>query len=239
MKRDEYTECSKFTYKGKTYNFVSRLGQLITGEIGGKEKKINEMADTFEWTKPFVVTTKGYEGVKFEIGKETTTLNLIQSAELLNTLKDFVESVAQITTYVEYYNDFDKKIDDVVKKSYNKENKEYSIGGNYAMFLKTVHSIPGTEIKMTDNHKAAEILKVAYKKKHSKDKLIFDSELSDCYIYTKDKYTAKRFLLWIYENYIKSWLNDNDVEHYLQFEEDYKNSSSELKKYFNHLMMKF
>ena len=107
------------------------------------------------------------------------------------------------------------------------------------MFLDTAHDIPGTNIRMADNHTAAKILKKAYEKAYPKDKVLFDPECSHCYVYAKNKETAKRFLLWMYENYIKDWLKKNDVEHYAQFELDYKNSEKELQQYFVHLMTKF
>lgn len=46
---DEHTNCSTFTFKGKIYNFVSRMGMLITGECDGEEFKANEMAQGFSW----------------------------------------------------------------------------------------------------------------------------------------------------------------------------------------------
>jgi hypothetical protein len=71
--------------------------------------------------------------------------------------------------------------------------------------LKTKHSVDGTDVVFADNNKAGKILKAAYKKIHPKNKIVFDTEMSHCYVYAKTRDEAKRFMVWMNETYFKPW----------------------------------
>ncbi len=143
------------------------------------------------------------KGIEFKIGKEKKILSWKSIFKLRDSLSEHCDWYENWYPYVNYYKNWNeqsvgKYLDKMEEKK--SQNIEYSLGGNYSIFLRTKSGI------MCDNHKAADIIKREYKKEYGKEsvnKLIFDSEMSHCYIYTKDREEAKRFLWWIYQKYIK------------------------------------
>jgi hypothetical protein len=129
---------------------------------------------------------------------------------MIDFLKKNLKIRAELAPTLDYYKDFETKIDSLLdedEKNWNdSDEKIYSIGANYAEFLGT--SFGEHEIKWADNHQAAMILKKEFSKLYPDNKLVFDTEASHCYVYTKDRQEAKTFLTWVYNTYIKDYLKD-------------------------------
>lgn len=163
-------------------------------------------------TNKLEVSVVSFEnGIEFKIGKEKKTLSWKSVFDLKNTLSHHCDWYNDWFHYVSYYTDWNIKIIEEHLDSFEETEElnamEYSLSDNYAMFTRSKSS----NGLMCDNHDAAKILKTEYKKEFgikSVKKLIFDPEMSYCYIYTKDKEEAKRFLWWVYKKYISPTLKN-------------------------------
>jgi hypothetical protein len=169
------------------------------------------------------------EGDKVEAEKK---LNLFSALELYDLLKDNLKTIGyhlnQMNMYRHYADDVDSDLDKQ-ETHFDKENRVYSLGGNFAFFLQTKKDLGGDSgIIMADNNAAGDILKKAYKKAYPKNKIRFDAEMSYCYVETDSREEAKRFTLWMNEKYIKPWV-DQYVEEWDEFVKLYDESTDERK----------
>lgn len=168
------------------------------------------------------VKTKGFRGVELSISKEidgkpveqcNKTINMLSAMEMVDLVRDYLRTISTHVHLMNYYRHYDKNIEEYLdneEKNRDPEEPkmEYEVGGNYAFFLQTKHNT-GCGVVYADNHKAAKLIKAAYKKDYPDAAITFDPELSYCYAYAKTREEAKRFMLWMWEHYIKPWVDDN------------------------------
>jgi len=92
------------------------------------------------------------------------------------------------------------------EKDFDDDNNEYRIGDEFSAFIET----SSKNGKMADNHQASKIIRKDWDKEfpeHAKD-IIIDAEMSYCYIYTKQKDVAEKFLWWSYNKYKKPVIDE-------------------------------
>ena len=185
--------------------------------------------------QPFVEIT-AFKGAEFNINGETRTFSIMELFKLKDVLKEHLKTCAHLWRDLNYYKDYDEaKVDKYLSEQEEdqeqvqeyKEELQYSLGENFAKFL-------GTSSVMADNHQASDILKKEYTEKFGENTLEFDAEMSHCYVYTKDKQEAKQFLLFVYEKYIKSYL-EPWYEGWDEFIEEFNNATELEKELFDHL----
>lgn len=189
--------------------------------------------------KPFV-QFNGFNGATFNIDGKTKPYSVMELFKMKNVLDSHLKNCSHMWAHLEYYKDYGearieqrlKEQEDGIKTAQDyleqDEEFEYSIGDNYADYIKTSTGV------MSDNHKAAKIIKKEYTKQFGKNTLVFDSEMSYCYVYTKDKKEAKQFMLFVYEKYIKPYL-EPWCDGFDNFTLDIKNSSDVDLQLFKHL----
>lgn len=168
------------------------------------------------------IKTKGFRGVEFSIDEEingevvkqiSKTINVLSAMEMADIVKDYQHTISHHIHTMNYYRHYDENIEEYLdKEEKNRDPEEptmeYEVGGNYAFFLETKHDT-GHGVVYADNHKAAKLIKTAYKKAYPDAAITFDPELSHCYAYAKTREEAKRFMLWMWEHYIKPWVEEN------------------------------
>lgn len=189
--------------------------------------------------KSLLVNCAKFSGVEFSIVNHTEgdrveaekKLNLFSTLELFDLLKDNLETIGyhlnQMNMYRHYAEDIDTDLDKQ-ETHFDEENRVYSLGGNFAFFLQTKRDVGDTGIIMADNNAACKIIKKGYNKAYPKNKMRIDSEMSFCYAETDSREEAKRFTLWMNENYIKPWV-DQYVEEWDEFVKLYDESTDERK----------
>ena len=189
--------------------------------------------------KSLLVNTANFSGVEFSIVNHAEgdrveaekKLNLFSTLELYDLLKDNLKTIGyhlnQMNTYRHYADDIDTDLDEQ-EKHFDKENRVYHLGGNFAFFLQTKRDIGDTGIIMADNNAAGKIIKKEYNKAYPKNKMRIDTEMSHCYAETESREEAKRFTLWMNENYIKPWV-DQYAEEWDEFIKIYNESTDERK----------
>jgi len=168
------------------------------------------------------------DGDKFEAEKK---LNLFSTLELFDLLNDYLKTIGyfinQMNMYRHYADNIDADLDEQ-EKHFDEENRVYSLGGNFAFFLQTKKDVGDTGIILADNNAACKIIKKCYNKAYPKNKMRIDSEMSHCYAETDSREEAKRFTLWMNENYIKPWV-DQHLEGWEEFVALYNESTEERK----------
>jgi len=155
---------------------------------------------------------KGFNKIDFTINGETKTIDLAYIIKLYSFLKENINFRSNILSYLVYYDNYINRIDEVLDNSYDEETKMYIIGEDFSIFLNN------------DNHIAFKNVLENYLKKYKKHTLEYDIEYSYTNIYTYDRNEAKRFLTFVYEKYIKSFL-----EEYKDFKDFKKIYDSDLK----------
>ncbi len=189
--------------------------------------------------QPFV-TLNAFKGAEFNINGETKTYSIMELFKMKDFLKGHLKTCAHLYRDLKFYEDYDEaKIDKYLKEQedgqsqaqeYLKQDEDfqYSIGDNFANYFNTSNR------KILGNHQAEVIIKKEYSDKFGQNTLDFDSEMSHCYVYTKDKEEAKQFLLFVYEKYIKSYL-EPWYDGFDDFVIEFNNSSTNEKQMFDHL----
>lgn len=175
------------------------------------------------------------EGDKVEAEKKINLFSVLELFDLLNdNLKTIGYHLSQMNMYRHYVDDIDADLDKQ-ETHFDPENRVYTLGGNFAFFLQTKRDVGDTGIILADNNAAGKILKKAYNKAYPKNKIKFDTEMSYCYVETDSRKEAKRFMLWMNENYIKPWV-DQHVEAWDEFVAIYDESTDERKSRIAQLM---
>jgi len=188
--------------------------------------------------QPFIHIS-AFKGAEFNINGETKSYSIMELFKFQDFLKGHLKTCAYLWRDLNYYKDFETKVEQILTEQNNtkeldeafdivdivdeEEEFQYSIGDNYAKFL-----------EVSDNNKAAEILKKEYTKEFGQNTLEFDPESSYCYVYTEDREEAKQFLLFVYEKYIKSYL-EPWYDGFDDFATEFKNSTPEERSMFDHL----
>jgi len=183
--------------------------------------------------QPFIQIT-AFKGAEFNINGETKSYSIMELFKLKDFLKGHLKTCAYLWRDLNYYKDFETKVDKYLTEQEEGQEQaqeylgqdekfEYSIGDNYAKYL-----------EVSDNNKASRILKKEFTKKFGKNTLQFDAESSHCYVYTKDKEEAKQFLLFVYEKYIKSYL-EPWYDGFDDFATEFNNATELEKQMFDHL----
>lgn len=160
-------------------------------------------------------------GIKFTIGDESKVLKAKSIKELKSHLSQWLEWYSHYIHYAKLYKDYslvevDKELDQDENhwRDYDEDEecKSYSIGNDFASFLKT-KSESGY---FADNHKAAEIIQEDWAKEFPQweKELSFDPEMSFCYVYTGKREVARAFLWWSYNKYIKDQLAEFDLSEF-------------------------
>lgn len=177
-----------------------------------EKSKLNEIKeqDNFQ----LILDVESIEGISFTIENKT---NLNSFTKIIKDIKDITDIKDMFSTYLEwrehwssyleYYNDFENKIKDILNEQEAEHDVDdghfsYTLRENFAQFTKD-KSIHG----YSDNHAASKKIKKAYGEKFGKNTLDFDAEMSQLYIYTDNREEAEQFLLWSYLTYIKPTLN--------------------------------
>ena len=161
--------------------------------------------------KTSFIQLDSFKGAKFNINGETKSYSIMQLFKMRNVIDQHLKNCAYLWRDLNYYKDFETKVEQLLSEQeegqtqsqeyLNQDKKiQYSLGENFAKFLETSNG------RFADNHEAAKIIKKKYTEKFGDNTLEFDSEMSYCYVYTKNKDEAKQFLLFVYEKYIKSFL---------------------------------
>lgn len=189
--------------------------------------------------KSFIQLTS-FQGAKFNIDGKTKSYSIMKLLKLKDFLDTHLKYCAYIYRDLDYYQDYETKVDQYLTEQEEGmkqaqehlkqgEEFEYSVSENFTKFLQTSNGI------MLDNHQASKILKKEYTEKFGDNTLLFDAEMSYCYVYTKDREEAKQFLLFVYEKYIKSFL-ELWYDGFNEFATEFKNSTPEETQMFNNLI---
>jgi len=151
----------------------------------------------------------GLSGVVFTLGKEQKKIGLASLQRMKGFIGRYLYLCEQMLPYIKYYRGFTRKIEKVLDESKKKEERkiEYSVGEDFALFTGDRLDAKSPLNCICDNHTAAKKIKALYEKKYGKSTLQFDTEASYCYVYTKDREEAKRFLLFTYRTIIKPVLD--------------------------------
>jgi len=139
-----------------------------------------------------------FNGLKFSIGDEEKTISELKSIkEIGDMIKWHIKFIETYQPYIDYYKDFENKINASLdgQAVYFEENGYYEVGENFATFL-----------EYESNHDSSEYIKKLIKNKFGKNNLEIDAEYSYCYVYSKNKEEAARFLLFAYREIIKPFL---------------------------------
>lgn len=190
--------------------------------------------------KSLLVNCAMFSGVEFTIIDDSTgkqvieaekKINLFSTLELFDLLKDNLETIGYHINIMNMYRNYADDIDSDLDKQetyFDEENRVYSLGGNFAFFLKTKKELGDSDIVMADNNAAGDVLREAYEKAYPNNKIRFDTEMSFCYAETDSREEAKRFMLWMNEKYIQPWV-DQYVEEWDEFVKFYDASTDEQK----------
>jgi len=148
----------------------------------------------------------GFKKAIFTLGENSREMPILELLRMNQFLNAHLKTCSSIAHELSYYDDFEKKIDEILERQeeYAKNEEEelvYDIGGNYARFMNT-----STKSLVYDNHEAARILKEEFDKEAPNNKLNFDDEMSHCYVYSEDKEEARKFMLFVYRKYIFPFL---------------------------------
>lgn len=181
-----------------------------------------------------------FKGAEFNIEGKTKSYSIMEMLKL----KDFIDSHLKMCAYhwrdLNYYKDYDEaKVEQYLSEQEEGQTQaqeylnqdeeiEYSLGDNFAKFLETSNG------RFVDNNEAAKIIKKEYTEKFGENTLVFDPEMSHCYVYTKDREEAKRFLLFVYNKHIKPYL-EPWYKGWDDFVKDFKNASELDKQKFDNL----
>ena len=160
--------------------------------------------------KPLITLEKKANGIEFSLGSETRIMTPKEVQETIEFFEEWQEWYENYIHYARYYKDYSiEKIEEGLKEDdldiEKGDMEEYSIGSNFASFLQLK-----TKKGIANNHEVSKIIEDDWKKEFPEfsDKLTFDSEHSYCYVYTKDREVAKKFLWWSYIKYKKEKLKD-------------------------------
>ena len=140
-----------------------------------------------------------FNGMKFSVGDQEITIDKFQSIkEIYDMIKYHIKFTETYQPYMDYYKDFENRIDASLdgQENYFEEFGRYEVGENFAMFL----------LDHKSNHDSSKYIQELVKNKFGKNNLKFDAEYSYCYIYSKDRNEAARFLLFTYREIIKPFL---------------------------------
>lgn len=193
----------------------------------------------YNTNKSLLVNVTDFSGVEFTIVNNVEgdkveaekKLNLFSMLELFDLLKGSLETIGynlnQMNMYRHYADEVDTDLNDQ-EEHFDEENRVYTLGGNFAFFVQTKKDLGDSGIVMADNHAAGDIIKKAYKKAYPRNKIRFDTEMSYCYVETDSRTEARRFILWMNENYIKPWV-DQHLESWEEFIALYNQSTDERK----------
>lgn len=180
--------------------------------------------------EPFI-QLEAFKNAVFTLGDNSREFNLLELIELSDLIRSHLKITAEIFHYLKYYQNFLTKIDgilDNIESEWNEDDiKEYQIGEDFAWYLGATK-----KLKNHDNHTAGEIIKKDYETKFPKHSLLFDSEYSYCYVYTKDRKEAERFLKFTYNKFIypalKPWYTGFE-----EFQKTLDNATQKQKQKFN------
>jgi len=146
-------------------------------------------------------------GVMITLGDSSRMLDAKTIRSVVDHFKQWLDWYAHWIHKAKYYKEYStEKIEldlDRQEKDWDKDDKEYSIGNDFASYLELYN-----KNGFCDNGKASDIIEKDWKKEfpHWKDELIFDAESSFCYVYTKNRDAAIEFSWWSYNKYIKHHL---------------------------------
>lgn len=146
--------------------------------------------------KPNLLQLHSFNKAVFNTGGAPRELTLLELMKLSQMINSHLKACSEMIHYLQYYKDFESNLEEVLKDSFREDDNEYSIGASFPMFMDDVKN----------NDQAAEIIKKEFKEEHGENTLIFDPEHSHCYVYTKNKEEARKFLLFTYNKYIKPTL---------------------------------
>lgn len=149
--------------------------------------------------KPRLLQLNGFKNAIFNTGAEPRELNLLELANLNQMIRSHIKTCSEMISSLNYFKDFESKIEKVLEDSFREEDNEYEIGNEFCMYLENQGGC-------SSNNEAAVIIQTDYEKKFGKSSLLFDPEHSYCYVYSKDKEEARKFLLFTYNKYIKPTL---------------------------------
>ena len=143
-------------------------------------------------------------GMKFSLGdKEMSTGITISNIKFLKEInmmiKCHINFIEEYQPFVDYYKDFENKIDVLLDDQavFFEENGHYEVGADFGLFLGN-----------RNNHNSSKYIKELIKDKFGKNNLEVEAEYSYCYVYSKDRKEAARFLLFTYRNIIKPYLEN-------------------------------
>ncbi len=140
-----------------------------------------------------------FNGMKFSIGDQEIIIDKLKSIkEIGNMINSHIKYIEVYQPYIDYYEDFENKIEALLDEqaNYFEEFGCYELGEDFRIFLEG-----------ESNHDASRYIKILVKNKFSENNLKFDTEYSYCYIYSKDRNEAARFLLFAYREIIKPFLD--------------------------------
>lgn len=168
-----------------------------------------QIADTTKEGEPVVLASK--------------KLSLFGVLHLFDHLKDNLKTlgyyIQQMNIYSHYADNIDEELDED-EKHFDGDYDRYHCGGNFAFFLQTKHVV-NDEIAYADNNAAGDIIKKAYTEQYPDHKMNFNTEMSHCGVSTETRAEAKQFMLWMWEQYIKPWV-DAHSEGWEDFVKQYK-----------------
>lgn len=144
-------------------------------------------------------------GVMLTLGDTTRELDHETVFRIVQHLNQWLSWREHWTDEIEWYKDYSfstiKTILDRQEEQFEEDDKEYRIGGEFSSYLGT----PSKNGLMADNNQAEKIIENDWKEEfpEHKDDLVFDAEMSYCYIYTKKRDVAEKFMWWSYNKYKK------------------------------------
>jgi hypothetical protein len=164
-----------------------------------------------DWKVPKLeLVNNSVQGIKLTLGDVSREINAEIVQGMISHLKQWLSWREHwIHVLMEYENYSLEKIRkelDLEEKAFDDENNEYRIGDEFSAFLET----SSKNGRMADNNQAAKIIRKDWNTEfpeHKKD-IEIDPEMSYCYIYTKKKDVAEKFLWWSYNKYKKPVIDE-------------------------------
>jgi len=164
-----------------------------------------------DWEVPKLeLLNNSVQGVKLTLGDVSRELNVESVQGIVSHLKQWLSWREHWVHVLKQYENYSlEKIReelDQEEKDFDDENSEYRIGDEFSAFLETASK----NGRMADNHQASKIIKADWKKEFPENEkdIIIDAEMSYCYIYTKNKDVAEKFLWWSYNKYKKPVIDE-------------------------------
>jgi len=143
-----------------------------------------------------LIQMNGFKDAIFTVGGKTTKRSISDLSKLADTIQSHLENCRFMAHELDRYKEnYLETIDDILenqKKDFTEEDKEYSLGNNFAFYIDGAKS----------NDDAVRVIKADIEKEMPGNSLTFDPEYSFCYVYTENRDEAKAFLVYVYEKYI-------------------------------------